>query len=78
MSALRFAHYGRLSTTDKQDPAISFPSQRKACERKVEELGGRITCDFTDQESGAKADRAGWTALTTEARDRDSRPLTRW
>ena len=73
MSGLRFAHYGRLSTTDKQDPALSFPSQRKACERRVEELGGRITCDFTDQESGAKADRVGWTALTVEARDRQAR-----
>jgi site-specific DNA recombinase len=73
VSSLRFAHYGRLSTTDKQDPTLSFPSQRKSCERRVEELGGRITCDFTDQESGAKADRPGWTALTVEVRDRATR-----
>jgi site-specific DNA recombinase len=69
----RFAFYGRLSTTDKQDPALSFPSQRKACERKVVELGGEIKCEFTDQESGAKAERPGWTALTAEARDREGR-----
>jgi site-specific DNA recombinase len=67
------ASYGRLSTTDKQDPALSFPSQRKACERKVGELGGEITCEFTDQESGAKQERPGWSALTHEARDREGR-----
>lgn len=59
------AFYGRLSTTDKQDPALSFPSQRKACERKATELGGEITCDFTDQESGAKQERAGWAPSPT-------------
>ncbi|MFN8113174.1 MAG: recombinase family protein [Solirubrobacterales bacterium] len=73
MSPKRFAFYGRLSTTDKQDPALSFPSQRKACERKVADLGGKVTCEFTDQESGAKAERPGWTALTAEARDQDGR-----
>jgi len=26
-----FAWYGRLSTKDKQDPTLSFPSQREAC-----------------------------------------------
>ena len=25
MTASRFAYYGRLSTSDKQDPALSFP-----------------------------------------------------
>jgi site-specific DNA recombinase len=69
----RFAFYGRLSTTDKQDPALSFPSQRKACERRAAELGGEITCEFTNQESGAKQDRPCWTALTGEARDRRGR-----
>lgn len=69
----RFAFYGRLSTTDKQDPALSFPSQRKACERKVADLGGEITCEFSDQESGAKQDRPGWSALTQEARDVEGR-----
>jgi DNA invertase Pin-like site-specific DNA recombinase len=73
VSATRFAFYGRLSTTDKQDPALSFPSQLKACERKVAELGGEITVNFEDQESGAKQDRPGWSALTHEARDRDTR-----
>lgn len=72
-ATLRFAFYGRLSTTDKQDPALSFPSQRKACERKTRELGGEITCEFTDQESGAKADRPGWGALAAEARDKEKR-----
>jgi site-specific DNA recombinase len=69
----RFAVYLRVSTTDKQDPTLSFPSQRKACDRKAVELGGQILADFTDQESGAKADRPGWTALTTEARARETR-----
>ena len=73
MSPPRFAFYGRLSTTDKQDPALSFPSQRKACEHKVRELGGEVSCEFTDQESGAKAERPGWAALTAEARDREGR-----
>ncbi len=68
-----FAFYGRLSTTDKQDPALSFPSQLKACERKAAELGGEVTCEFTDQESGAKQERPGWSALTAEARDIDGR-----
>jgi site-specific DNA recombinase len=72
-TAPRFAVYLRVSTTDKQDPALSFPSQRKACERKAAEMGGAIVAEFTDQESGAKADRPGWTALTHEARDRDGR-----
>ena len=70
---MRFAFYGRLSTTDKQDPALSFPSQRKACERKAVELGGEVVCEFTDQESGAKQDRPGWGALTHEARDVEGR-----
>ncbi len=73
MTPTRFASYGRLSTTDKQDPALSFPSQLKACERKVSELGGEITATFEDQESGAKQDRPGWAALTAEARERDTR-----
>lgn len=69
----RFAFYGRLSTTDKQDPALSFPSQLKACERKVTELGGEVTAEFTDQESGAKAERPGWSQLAHEARDQEGR-----
>jgi len=73
VTATRFAFYGRISTKDKQDPALSFPSQRKACERKARELGGEVTCEFTDQESGAKQERPGWTALTAEARDREGR-----
>ena len=72
MTPASFASYGRLSTTDKQDPALSFPSQLKACERKVSELGGEITATFEDQESGAKQDRPGWAALTAEARERDT------
>ncbi len=70
---LRFAFYGRLSTTDKQDPALSFPSQLSACKRKAAELGGVITCEFTDQQSGATIDRPGWMALAQEATDRDKR-----
>ena len=69
----RFAFYGRLSTDDKQDQTLARPSQLKACQRKAAELGGEVVCEFFDQESGAKDDRPGWTALTQEARDRDSR-----
>lgn len=65
----RFAWYGRLSTKDKQDPTLSFPSQRRECEAKVAELGGRIVCDFTDQESGRRDDRAGWAELVREAKE---------
>lgn len=32
-----------------------------------------MTCEFTDQESGAKADRPGWTLLAHEAKDQASR-----
>jgi site-specific DNA recombinase len=69
----RFAWYGRLSTKDKQDPTLSFPSQRDACEHKVAELGGQITAEFTDQESGRRGDRASWSDLVREARDPDTR-----
>src|SRR5258708_29171376 len=70
---MRFAWYGRLSTKEKQDPTISFPSQRKECERKTVELGGRIVCDFTDQETGRRDDRVAWSELIREARERDTR-----
>jgi DNA invertase Pin-like site-specific DNA recombinase len=69
----RFAAYLRLSTTDKQDPSLSFPSQRKACERKVGETSGEVVCEFTDQETGAKQDRPGWSMLVAEARDQENR-----
>ena len=69
----RFAWYGRLSTKDKQDRTLSFPSQRDACARKVEELGGRIVTDFTDQESGLRDDRQAWSDLVREARNDGNR-----
>ncbi len=69
----RFAWYGRLSTKDKQDPTLSFPSQQEACLRKVEELAGRIVVEFTDQESGRRDDRAAWSDLVREARDAETR-----
>jgi site-specific DNA recombinase len=70
---MRFAWYGRLSTKDKQDPTLSFPSQRAECERKISELTGRIVCDFTDQETGRRDDRQAWSELIAEARDRETR-----
>jgi site-specific DNA recombinase len=70
---IRFAWYGRLSTKDKQDPTISFPSQRRECERKATELGGQIVCDFTDQETGRRDDRVAWSDLIREARERETR-----
>jgi site-specific DNA recombinase len=69
----RFAWYGRLSTKDKQDPTLSFPSQRESCATKAAELGGEIVCDFTDQEAGRRDDRAGWADLLREAKERDAR-----
>ena len=69
----RFAWYGRLSTKDKQDPTISFPSQRNECAEKAEELGGRIVCDFTDQEAGRRDDRVGWSELVRQAKEPDAR-----
>lgn len=63
-----FAWYGRLSTSDRQDPALSFPSQRAACERLVTGLGSAITCEFTDVASGAQPERPGWSSLLAEAR----------
>ncbi len=70
---MRFAWYGRLSTKDKQDPTLSFPSQRRECEHKLSELAGQIVCDFTDQETGRRDDREGWSQLVAEARDRETR-----
>ncbi len=67
------AWYGRLSTKDKQDPTLSFPSQRKECERKASELAIELVCDFTDQETGRRDDRRAWSELIAEARDRDTR-----
>jgi site-specific DNA recombinase len=69
----RFAWYGRLSTKDKQDPTLSFPSQREACATKAAELGGEIVCEFTDQEAGRRDDRAGWADLLREAKEREAR-----
>jgi DNA invertase Pin-like site-specific DNA recombinase len=69
----RFAWYGRLSTKDKQDPTLSFPSQREICATKAAELDGEIVCDFTDQETGRRDDRAGWADLLREAKERDAR-----
>jgi DNA invertase Pin-like site-specific DNA recombinase len=69
----RFAFYGRLSTVDKQDQSLARPSQLKACQSKAAELDGEVMCEFFDQESGAKDERPGWTALTQEARDRERR-----
>src|SRR5215207_5568424 len=63
---LRCAFYGRLSTDDKQDQTLARPSQLEACQRKATELGGEVVCEFFDQESGARDDRPGWTALTQE------------
>ncbi|HEX7245089.1 MAG TPA: recombinase family protein [Solirubrobacterales bacterium] len=69
----RFAWYGRLSTKDKQDPTLSFPSQREACAKKAAELEGEIVCDFTDQEAGRRDDRAGWAELLREAKEPEAR-----
>jgi site-specific DNA recombinase len=69
----RYAWYGRVSNADLQNPSLSFPSQLKACERRVRELGGEIVAEYRDEESGARSDRPGWTALLHEAKDAATR-----
>ena len=44
---------------------------------QASELGGEVVCEFFDQESGAKDDRPGWTALTQEAREAPASPWYR-
>ena len=39
----------------------------------MEELGGRIVCDFTDQETGRRDDRVGWSELIREAKEPEAR-----
>jgi site-specific DNA recombinase len=70
---IRFADYLRLSTDDKQDPALSFPSQHKANVLAAEREGGQWVVSFTDHEKGNKADRPGWAVLMAEARSPDRR-----
>jgi site-specific DNA recombinase len=72
LGPLRFAWYGRLSTEELQQPQLAFPSQRAACEKRIESLG-RIVCEFTDVESGRRDDRAGIEALLEEAGRSDRR-----
>jgi site-specific DNA recombinase len=73
VTGLRFAWYGRLSTDDRQDVTLARPSQLDACETKVATLGGTITAEFFDTESGSHADRAELLALIAEARDPETR-----
>jgi hypothetical protein len=40
----RFAAYARISTRDKQDPSLSFPSQFEAGRKRVAELSGSVIC----------------------------------
>lgn len=68
-----FAAYARISTRDKQDPSLSFPSQFEAGRKRVSELGGSVVCEFTDEQTGADDDRPGWSELIAEARDRQHR-----
>jgi site-specific DNA recombinase len=70
--SLRFAWYGRLSTDELQQPQLAFPSQKAACEKRIEGLG-RIVCEFTDVQSGRRDDRAGIEALLDEAGRPDCR-----
>lgn len=65
-SELRFAWYGRLSTDELQQPQLAFPSQKAACEKRIQGLG-RIVSEFTDIQSGRSDDRAGIESLLEEA-----------
>ena len=69
---LRFAWYGRLSTDELQQPQLAFPSQKTACEKRIDGMG-RIVCEFTDVQSGRRDDRAGIEALLDEAGRPDRR-----
>lgn len=68
-----FAAYARISTRDKQDPSLSFPSQFEEGRKRVAEMGGSVICEFTDEQTGADDDRPGWSELIAEARDRTNR-----
>src|SRR5437870_9491808 len=70
---LRAAWYGRLSTKDKQDATLSFPTQLAACEEKARGFGLTIVAHFKDQESGRRDDRVAWSELVGEARDKTTR-----
>ena len=65
-ASLRFAWYGRLSTDELQQPQLAFPSQKAACEKRIDDLG-RIVCEFIDVQSGRRDDRAGIEAMLDEA-----------
>lgn len=69
----RFAWYGRLSTVDRQDKTLARPSQFEACQRRVVELGGEITAEFWDDETGAHFSRPELSNLLAEARREDRR-----
>jgi DNA invertase Pin-like site-specific DNA recombinase len=71
-SELRFAWYGRLSTDELQQPQLAFPSQKTACEKRIQGLG-RIVSEFTDIQSGRSDDRAGIESLLDEASGPDRR-----
>ena len=51
---MQFAFYGRVSTEDAQDPSLSLPRQLAACERIVQQAGGKIVACYWDIESGRK------------------------
>jgi site-specific DNA recombinase len=74
---IRYAFYGRLSTDDRQDVTLARPSQLKACDDKAQALGGAITAEFFDQESGGHAHRPELLALIAEARDAKTRRFDR-
>jgi site-specific DNA recombinase len=74
---VRYAFYGRLSTDDRQDVTLARPSQLKACSEKIEALGGVITAEYFDQESGSHADRRELLALIAEASDAETRRFDR-
>jgi DNA invertase Pin-like site-specific DNA recombinase len=50
----------------KKQPQLAFPSQKAACEKRIDGLG-RIVCEYTDVQSGRRDDRAGIEALLDEA-----------
>ena len=64
-SPIRFAWYGRLSTDDRQDATLARPSQQRACQQKVDTLGGTIGGLYTVRRGVWNFEALGKIALGT-------------
>ena len=69
---IRFAFYGRVSDEELQNPHLSFPTQKRACEDRIKGIG-EVVCEFYDSASGRSEDRPGMTELREESARPDRR-----